>query len=772
MIIQWLSYTTSKVLPTFVGQSEITASASGKYTQQSGIDMMGLFHGAMTVSDVQSFTRNRTRTIMRWSWTGTQVLYSYDDAPGNTANPIPPEDRYIATGETNFGEAMVQSETFVNQNSTNKNGTVETGGTFKIRQQTTERQPAETINIRSTGISNVDVQYWTTTRIEDGTTFKTIPELKDGQVQSTVNSFGETVTEGIRVVDGVEEKTFTTYTATDGDVILVAHTIYEIHPQLNGWWRHQLAVSLDSPTETQFVTDLSYITSSRFTMSYSEEYTHTYPVRNDNLRTKGVTSRETHLEKNEPITTETTTVSYTSETYKQWQRSYPLQTRRCPGFTGETVYEYETYDDEGNAGVEYETIYDGIIYKKPDYTFYPANFGYTIQGNTKVSTTKETFETEMGRSDTQTTTTVNYTTTIGVTDFTKPNVKVTKTFYVNNNISESTTAEVISGDLLTWSSQAQPGLVQFDEGGDGLTFPYTSTGDEYKKYYFKRNNSTTSFSETTILKVFQHTWNIEHDESPEFMYLNAGYPLNDGNKSAWANKKLGNFYEKHIGFSEIHKIVSVIRNDNFGTRFGVANANLSYNTANTHSTVGLMLTANPQHTWTMEADGLAQISRGVVGAYPLTPTFRGIIDHDDDGWPVCDATGKTSVAGKRIGANFSTTIIYNVVQNSKTVQTTSSGSFTASTSIQQECGEVSAHLWNSVVFGGFETPNAARKEFWPGRVAALITTWDASNSGTSSTYNSSMKTEEFTKVGPVACTLSSFIKIYQGRKIIISNIDE
>jgi hypothetical protein len=721
-MISWRSFTTSKVLPTFVGESVITGSTSYSRTQEEGFDQQNFFRGAQTETSSQKYSANPTLTYLEFQRGATAALYSQSN--GN----------FLKTGQVaNDGSVEINS-TIVIKNSTIRRGTFTQSSPLRtVFQETTTTNTFEKFVRISSTISIVQAED------DEGegpavgepiienvwTTFSAVQTDSAGKTKA-VTSFDYTTRKTTEIIQSYttipstrsvittfgEALVFETYTQQDGDIILVENTIWENSPF------YEISVAtVNSPSTDIPVTSLSYAPS-RFTVFYSEAYTTTLPVRHDSASTIPVTTRTTQKSGHE-----ITRVGFSSDTYNGWR--YSVETRSCKN-RGEGVTR--------QIPVSFQNFYLS-----------------TFSENTRVNTTTSTFETINGPAST--TEYSDYTTkTAGVGSF----AQRTRTFFVANIVSEKTTRFEISSGLVTTASMSWPGLV------NSTVFPWISLGNNNRRYYSISNQRSSLISSTSRQVTFGNTWEITY------------YSTMDGGPGTqtveWQNKKQGQFFVKRTpGLVALPQngsnAATAIRADFLQ---GLASPALTYATQNTHSSVGVFMTANAQHTWEGGLFGIPRgdISQNIVGAIPIYPTFTGIIRNDAQGWELCDSSDYTTVRGERVGAQFSTTIAWQEVESSLTKNKTASGTFTMNSTSSAEFG---VRQETQTIAGGFQTPNAARTVIVsPGVVAT--TTYDASGSGTGSISLPTGTSFISAPTGPVPITLSSFLRRVQGYGVITQQL--
>jgi hypothetical protein len=757
-MISWRSFTTSKVLPTFVGESIITASESYRRTRASGFDYAGNFVNDGTETSSRSEINSPILTYFAAQEGATGGIYELPDTYFGRPGPGAPYERISEA--TNDGEAQILS-TVVTKNSTIEShyGITRTSPLATIRQETTTTESFER-RIRTTKTISADEgedgggntyndplmgYVWATTLVDstnpNGETTQ-IPSVTQVETRTTETVIDYRTTQFERTILTTTggDVIFTTYTHPDGDVLVVENTIWESAPNVDGEYNWRLVVTADSPNSAVPLTAFAYAPS-RFTISYSE-FTETLPVRADSASTIPVTTRQT-----EKTGHETTRVGYSNDTYKAWFNSF--ETRTCENRTGFTVYTER--DDEGNI-VEY-TSFDAVNRRVP--VSYQNNGQTTFEEPTQVNTTTTTFETFNGG---QTTTIYSSRGNTTQTAETGEAAQRNRTYFVANTVSEEITTFQISGQLVkdTWVSW--PGL------SDKNILPWFSTGDGNRRFYNLPNSETTLVKTTSRLVTFGNSWDIVYDDQ------NVTQGIVGTKTQKWQNIKAGQFFTKRgVGIQILPDgAATQISADQLD---GLASPALTYATGNTHSTVGVFMTANAQHTW---EDGniygfdmeVGSISRNVVGAVPLYPTFSGLIRRDADGWELCDTSEYTTVRGSRVGSQFSTTIAWQTVEGTSTKNSTSSGEFTMGSTNSADFG---VRQGAQTIDGGFQTPNAARTVIVPPG-ALLTTTYDSANSGSGSTLFSTGTSFTTTPVGLVPITLSSFIQRVQGYGAIELNL--
>ncbi len=729
-MIAWLSYTTSKVLPTFVGEIISTFSGS-ESSSRLGPGTVGRETESNSYYRVVKGTYSPVLTSLATTYWAEAVFGTRTTIGGGA-------------------EYRTQLYTSVDRNSTTyssyEDSTVSTSPLLTIRQQTTATESYEDYVRQTTTIPQLDY-FWTVGITDNITNF--FQDTKE--IEKTVATY--VITEKTRtiIIEG-EEVELLTYTALDGNVEVIAHTIYEA---LN-------AATFDSPTSNKPVTELSYLPT-RFTHSFKELYIKTINVRDESLSTKSVTTTSTIISGHE-----TTTSTWVEETFLSYYGSY--ETRSCSNRTGFTVY--EEIDDEGNS-YQY-TVSDNVTRTTP--VSYQMGFFTTTTSDTVVDTTTTTTETYYGESETTLYDRFGWWT--GRYGAGGPKEIRTRTYYVENTESIETSTFFTTGGLLTVSSQDWPGLVDQD------VFPWSTTGSGNKRFFHLPNDKTSFITNTSSNVDFEHTWFIStqrtsthkvdritftYSQDEEKGEVKVPFPEKQDGATTfeWGNKKIGSFFSK-LGYST-SKIngAEIVRfaHQNFQGH-GLANPSLDFITDNTHSTLGAFMSDNAQHTWGREIER-GNIMPGVVGAVPLYPKFSGLIYKDLEGWELCDTAEYTTVNGSRIGESFTTTIVYKTVTGTITQNTTSSGSFTINSFVEARVG---AEVVAGSIRGGFFTPNASNTIIVSAGAIILLTTYDGQSSGTGSTQYPTGTTYTDDLNGEVPITISSYIPIVQGYGVFTQSL--
>lgn len=727
-MISWRSFTTSKLLPTFVGESGYSATYSASNTKpypaadgddQGGIQVDYSYQGKLTL--------NRTLTSVSWT---EKRGNSFRDSDGRV--------------EVSAGNVGLSALTSVNENSTwirenefifdedgnllsqERDPTSNSSPLATIRQETTKTESYEsgyrttkTISAYEDDFGNAEPiigSIWTTTETGEGTNAKTTFEHIPTNTTETVED-GKTRQGQRTVIDTTGGNLeFKTYTAPDGDVVVVAHTIYALNS-------NTFAATADSPLTDIPVTNLSF-EGSRFTRSFSDAYAEELTFVIDRTDRTSTTTITTTGKTDVP----TTRAKQTQETWKRWQQQYE-QKRGC--------------DPERD------------LFKTTVESYPNIHFGTEIE-ETITNGTQTTFETFNGKATTtilikkyQQTALLVDATGIGLTGDSQQR---TRTHTKTNTFSVETSTFSVAGDVTKTSTVTVPGFIETQH------FPWRSYGDDARRLFSVTNDQTTLHATTTTQAFPETTMNVDFNVSetgivdPENEGIRAGV---ESTTTAFSLKEMvtGKFYRKAENISISRNNATVVRAAQLNG--GIANQNLSFRTQNNHATAGVFMKYNAEHTWNSPSFGL--ISQGIVGAIPLTPTFSGLMSEGSDGWGLCDSSEYTSVAGSRVGQNFSTTIAWQIREGTSTKNSTSSGSFTLNSTSSVPFG-VSTQF---SLLGGFATPNASRTVIVsPG--AVLMTTYDASGSGTLSSSYATGTTEAVAPVGTVPVTISSFLPCVQG----------
>jgi hypothetical protein len=356
-MISWRSFTTSKVLPTFVGESISTASRSFSRTRASGFDFAGRFVNDATETSSRSDINSPSLTYFAAQGGATNGLYSITPQPGG-GFLVGTFNEYVKTGELeNNGEAIIFS-TIVTKNSTIEAhyGITRTSPLATIRQETTKTESFESFFRTSKTLDFYEDDegnsepfpsfVWTTTVVGNGTNAKTTFDQITTFATETIQDFKTREGKRTVIITIGSPIEVTTYTAMDGNVEVVAHTIWLVNS-------NTFAASVNAVNETP-VTNLSFA-ANQFTVSFSESYTKTLPVRNESLSTKTVRTNSTISENHQ-----TTTRVFANETYQGWFLS--VESRDCE---------------------------NGVVYRYLPVAF-QRNHNFTIQSQTVVNSTQPT----------------------------------------------------------------------------------------------------------------------------------------------------------------------------------------------------------------------------------------------------------------------------------------------------------------------------------------------------------------------------------------------
>jgi hypothetical protein len=709
-MISWRSFTTSKVLPTFVGESGYSGTYSTSYsfefpepqgTNQAGVSGTGSIRDEITIN---------------------RYLTSQDNSFGDRASVFRNSTGGIVASQGS--ERTVSNYTSVTENSTIIRGNFyDGGGNLLERIPTINLSPLATVTQETTKTEPYQSGYRTTKTDDKGFTFKwvtTLVEIENSKGEITeipsvsrVSTYTTQTIQDNKTRPGTRTITATTggpvqlktYTAVDGDVVVVAHTIIELNSDT-------LAASIETPSSLSPLTNFPF-TNQRFTLFFKDEYAETLSFLT-NINDYTQTTTQTTTNKTDTPTTRQRVIQ---ETWKQWYQDFEY-TESC-----DPEKSVERTVAVSSPFIHIKTITEETIGNGSVTTFQTFN-GFSTQTTLIAVPAFARFSR----------------TTIGnVGSF----IQRPRTYTFTNTFSFETTTFFVSGELTKTSTVDSPGFI-----GDFL-FPWKTFGDEAKRL-FSVKNSETSLSQSTTISIDPQTIRDDNFNSQT---------INEGATTflSYQEKKIGQFYRKATTATIFSNNATAIKAAQLA---GLASPALTFDTKNTHSTVGVFMTHNAEHTWEeMSPPGL--ISQSVVGAVPLTPTFSGLIYRNAEGWELCDTSDYTSVSGSRIGSQFTTTINWQSLSDSSTVQTTSSGTFTVDSTSSAEIGvetQIATRL------GGFQTPNASVSVFLsPGIVHS--TTYDALGSSTESALLEIGLTFESSVSGQLPITLLSFIPRVQGRGV-------
>lgn len=711
-MISWRSFTTSKLLPTFVGESGYSLSMSFSYTETP-------INNYESASSTVALTSNRSLTSVTSQSVQSEIRIITGEEPG----PPFPKPTTSRT-ETWLESWILSAATSVTENTTWKRGNrvfAEGSITTLIEEDlpTSNSSPLATVTQESTKTIQGERQFRTTQTQEFQSFVYTTTVIGEAPKLSstTTRQFGPQTQTVIKNEVRTSEKTvttttgspveFKTYTAIDGDVVVVAHTIWQ-------QTSNTFAVSVNSPATDSPVTQLATLPS-RFTVSYSDAYVETLTFQKNRSEFTNSTTQTTTQKTGIPTTR---SVFFTKETWKVWEQVFQESVGCDPE---RTIFRSTLGSNQFNLR---DTSAQQTVTNGSETTFQTFNGGEWALGTVL---------------DNNNITVIQLAQTAPVSELSRK----TRTFFITNTFSLDTTTFLISGDLTATSTETIPGYIE------KYNFPWRSFGDNAKRLFTQPNSETKFHSTTTVLSVPQTT--IDEELQLEKTTMGGFVSITEG----WTCKSVltGEFFRKAEGVSFFTNSATAVRAQILE---GLASPNLTFETSNTHSTVGFFMSHNAQHTWASPGAGF--ISQGVVGAVPLYPTFSDLITEGADGWELCDSSEYTTVAGSRVGQNFSTTIAWQIREGTSTKNSTSSGSFTVQSTSTAQIG-VSVDPGQTL--GGFATPNASRTVIVsPGVV--LMTTYDASGSGTLSSSYSTGRTETVAPVGPVPITISSFIPRVQG----------
>lgn len=728
-MISWRSYTTSKVLPTFDGESGYSATyswtATNPFREPDGTNKAGL---AGSTSYKGVLTRNRSLTSQSWQ---SENVRSIRNSTGGIAVSE-------GKGALSAATSVTENTTWTRRNEFFEDGTQE-------REPTSVSSPLETRRQESTKTESYESGYrttktisayeddfgnrpiigyiWTTTVTGDGTDAKTTFEQITAETTETVEDFKTREGQRTVVTTTGGDVLFKTYTAIDGNVEVVAHTIYELNS-------NTFAAIVNTDSEVA-VTALAFA-ASQFTRSFSDAYIEELSFIVDRTDLTSTTTITTTGKTDVP----TTRAKQTQETWKIWQQQYE-QKRGCNP--------------------------ERDLFKTTVESYPNIHFGTEIE-ETITNGTQTTFETFNGGATTTTVTCrfnftalqIDATSTAATGVFQQRPRTHTSTITFNEEI----TTFSVSGNVTKTSTATAPGFIE------NQNFPWRSYGEEARRLFFVPGETTLQTTTTaSVSPITTMNDDLNITESQTFTPFGQGIPVSVGSSTFTlsVNEVLtGSFYRKAGGITTHRNNATAIQAAQ--PNGGIANQNLNFTTQNTHETAGIFMSHNAEHTW--ESPDARSISWGVIGAIPLYPTFSGLITEGSDGWELCDSSEYTTVVGSRVGQNFSTTIAWQTVEGTSTKNSTSSGLFTLNSTSSVPFGVQSV---NPTIAGGFATPNASRTLIMsPGVV--LMTTYDASGSGTLSSSYSTGTTEAVAPVGPVPVTISSFIFRAQGYGVFTQSL--
>jgi hypothetical protein len=725
-MISWRSFTTSKVLPTFVGESGYSCTYSGSNTSPppnlTGTEIARV-HGSASGSS--RLERNRTLTSV--NYTASRIRY-FTDEFRNEFELNDTQGLSACTSVTENSTIRRRNESF-EDGTRERIPTINSSPLVTIRQQTTETESFES-NYRTTKTESAfddgegnftpyESYVWTTTIVEiDTISVTSVTEITTNATLTVMDFKTRPGSRTITTTTGGDIQ-FKTYTAIDGNVEVVAHTIYELNS-------NTFAALVASPNQIP-ITGATYA-ASRFTVSFSDSYVETLTFLKDASERTQTTTQTTTLKTDHP----TTRQKFEQETWKQWFRDFESQVSCDP--------EREIYRTSARS-----TPY---IHQK------------TASEETITNISVTTFQTFNGFStETNLTNRFGYNAYVPI-DATSTNnagafQQRIRTFTSIFSFTQETTTFAISGNFTTTTTADLPGLIIKNQ------FPWTTFGDGAKRLYTVSTEFdiiTTTETTTNPITTFSDAGNIQNTET--FLPFGERFKVTIGSSTENLNfieVKSGIFYRKNQNITVFTNTATAIGAAQIQ---GLASPSLTYETKNSHSSVGIHMSANAQHAWDGQNEQ-ASISRSVVGAIPFYPTFTGIISNNAEGWELCDSTEYTTVRGSRVGDQFSTTIAWQTIEGTKTKNSTSSGSFTVNSTGSAEFG---VRIDSPTIAGGFQTPNASRTVIVsPG--AVLATTYDASGSGTVSASLSTGTTYSSALTGPQPITISSLIPRVQGRGV-------
>jgi hypothetical protein len=730
-MISWRSYTTSKVLPTFVGQSGYSAtyswSGTNPFPEPDGTNQAGV---AGSTSYKGVLTRNRLLTSQSWQSANER---SFRNSTGGIAVSK-------AQGALSAATSVTENTTWTRRNEFFEDGTREREPTSASTPLATRRQEStktesyesgyrttKTISAYEDDEGNAEPlrgYIWTTTITGAGTDAKTTFEQVETDTTETVVEFKTREGQRTVVTTTGGDVLFKTYTAIDGNVEVIAHTIYELNA-------NTFAAIVDTPDAEVAVTELTFAPT-QFTRSFSETYAEELTFVIDRTDRTSTTTATTTAKTDVP----TTRAKQTQESWKRWSRKF-----------------------ESKNGCDPERE----IYKSTLESFPNNNFGTEVEET--ITNGTETTISIFGGFATTTTVTQRFNFTALPIDATSTGntgeaQQRTRTHTSTITFSEEVTTFSVSGNVTKTDTVNAPGFIE------NQNFPWRSYGEDARRFFSVPGETTLQTTTTaSVSPITTMADDLNITESQTFVVFGEGVPVSVGSSTFTlsVNEVLtGSFYRKAGGITTRRNNATAIQAAQ--PNGGIANQNLNFTTQNTHETAGIFMAHNAEHYWASPAEG--SISRGVIGAIPLYPTFSGLITEGSDGWELCDSSEYTTVVGSRVGQNFSTTIAWQTVEGTSTKNSTSSGEFSLNTTLSVSFGVQNV---NPTIAGGFATPNASRTLIMsPGVV--LMTTYDASGSGTLSSSYSTGTTEAVAPVGPVPVTISSFISRAQGYGVFTQSL--
>lgn len=699
-MISWRSFTTSKLLPTFVGESGYSITFSRSFNGSGDNSGLGSF------SYRNELTKNRTLTSFTYE---ANVQFGAIIGGLSSLTSVSKNTTWVLGNELGTSGTQERAPiSYVQPLLTIYQETSDTE-TFESYYRTTSVISAYTNDAEET--EPITTNVWTTVTVENVTPPQTT--FQQVSIQTTKIDTGVATRIGKSTIvtvlsDPIE---FVTYSATDGDVAIIEHTICELNSNF-------LAVTANSPNAKIPLTGLSY-EKSRFTCSFNDFYEKELTFLKNRSEETSTTTQTTVFENS----VSTTQIKQVTITWKVWGPKY-----------------------ETKIGCEPNRELSRITAQSAEFFAFDTKVEETLGG------TKTASESFLGRA-----TTTAVTNRFGYAGIQVDGISTVttgeilqriKTYTQTNTFSLETTTFTNSGEILKSSLFDSPGFVNTS------CFPWKKYGNDAKNLVRLPNNSTSLLTTTTINGIFKTTVSEIFSHS---VVMN--FPQGVETSAVTVEEVVtGKFYQRVAGiYTTKNYIIAVSADPYVG---GITNQNLPFETQNTHSSVFAFMEHNAQHTWNQMDEGF--MFPFVVGAIPLNPTFSGLISQDAEGWQLCDSSNFTTVTGYREGQRFSTNLIWQTLENGKTIKSTSSGTFTINPVFSSP---IQFQSENALFpFGGFRTPNASRTILIsPG--AVLITTYDKAGSGTLSTSYSTGTTFTNGIVGPVPITISSFIPLVQGNGV-------
>jgi hypothetical protein len=287
-------------------------------------------------------------------------------------------------------------------------------------------------------------------------------------------------------------------------------------------------------------------------------------------------------------------------------------------------------------------------------------------------------------------------------------------------------------------------------------FPWSVSGERVGTL-FQTNDAWTLVTSSSQLITFENTWNTQTQTIVD-MGVNGTYTYKSG------RAKTGEFYRKQfalVGDAGTRNNSTLVR---ASEPDGVLDLNLTFDTKNTLSSLGLMVEGNYEYQW--EEDFAGRGFPNITVAIPLEPIFTRTLSSSNNA-PIPETSKHTTITGSRQGGSYTTAAGWQEVSADRTIKTTTSGSFSLKTTSSRPVGVFQRSNNDDFGFrgfeavGGFMTPNALHTiVFSPGLI--FQTTFDASTSGTLSSFYETGTSQTFSDSGPVPITLFSRMRFVKG----------